>query len=249
MCSRPGLLFGPQRPSFVPSIAASSPSRRSPASRRSSSSASTAAARRDTGSSSPLPWRTRFALPRLEQQVDGDRGLVGEEPEQLHLLQAEEGLLRAVEHRQHPERALLVQQRSCHEATRHIAGVLGDVLREAGILSGRPRSRVAFGSPGPTRRSPSRRGSVFRGACPHPRRRPPRTRVLRSPRRGGGWTTPSHRRSTAQLRRLRRARHGTTPRIRPRLLRRPLEARTRQSCPTPYVRRGQIENALQLEGR
>ena len=205
MYSRPGLFCWPQRPS-----SSREHRRRAPAAGGVLPRGARPRVRRRLRRGA---IRLRFALasenevrlPRLEQQVDGDRGLVGEEPEQLHLLQAEEGLLRAVEHRQDPERALLVQKRSCHEATRHVARVLGDVLREAGILVRRPRSRAAFGSRGPTRRSPSRRGSVFRGACPHPRRRPPRTRVLRSPRRGGGWTTPSHRRSTAQPRRSRRA--------------------------------------------
>ena len=90
---------------------------RKPASRCSSSSASTAVARRATTSSSPPPSpRSRLRLARLEQEVDRDRGLVREQAEELHLLQAEERLLRAVEDREDAERALLVQQRSGHQA-------------------------------------------------------------------------------------------------------------------------------------
>src|SRR5437899_12034168 len=48
------------------------------------------------------------------QEVERNRGLVGEEPEQLHLLQGERRP--AVEHLQHPERALLVQERDGHES-------------------------------------------------------------------------------------------------------------------------------------
>ena len=56
-----------------------------------------------------------LGLAGLEQEVDRDRGLVREEAEELHLLQAEERLLRAVEHREDAERALLVEERRGHE--------------------------------------------------------------------------------------------------------------------------------------
>ena len=97
----------------------------------SSSSASTAAARRATTSSSPPPPpEERLGLPRLEEEVDRDRGLVREQAEQLHLLQAEERLLRTVEDREHAERPFVVQQRRGHEPFRDVAGALCDVARD-----------------------------------------------------------------------------------------------------------------------
>ena len=48
-------------------------------------------------------------LAGVEQQVDGDRGLVGEQSQEVHLLEAEVGALGPVEHFQHAQRALLVR--------------------------------------------------------------------------------------------------------------------------------------------
>src|SRR5574340_1391056 len=48
---------------------------------------------------------------RRTEQPERDRGLAGEQPEQLHLLEREARALRPVEHLQDAERELLVQQR------------------------------------------------------------------------------------------------------------------------------------------
>src|SRR5262249_23465918 len=73
-------------------------------------------------------------LTGLQQQVDGDCSLVREQAEELHLLQAEQSLLRPVEDGEDAERTLLVEERGRHEPLRHVARFLGDVAREARIV-------------------------------------------------------------------------------------------------------------------
>ena len=120
---------------YAPSVRASGSRSRRPASRCSSSSASTAAARRATTSSSPPPSpRSRSASRALSSRSTAIAAWLAKRPEELHLLEAEERLLGPVEHREHAERALLVQKRSGHEPLRDVARVLGDVVREARIV-------------------------------------------------------------------------------------------------------------------
>src|SRR5579884_1207482 len=68
------------------------------------------------------------------EQVERDRGLVREQPEQLHLLEREARVLRAVEHLQHAEHALVEQQRHRHQPLRHVACPLGHVAGVARVV-------------------------------------------------------------------------------------------------------------------
>ena len=74
-------------------------------------------------------------VPCLQEEVDGDRGLVREEAEELHLVQAEERALGPVEDLEHAERRLVVEERRRHQTARDVAGALRDVPGEAGILA------------------------------------------------------------------------------------------------------------------
>src|SRR4051794_30595872 len=81
----------------------------------------------------PLVEHRPGAPPALEQ-VERDRRLVGEQPEQLHLLEREPRALGPVEHLEHAEDALFVEQGHGHQALGHVAGRLGDVARVARIV-------------------------------------------------------------------------------------------------------------------
>ncbi len=76
----------------------------------------------------------RAGAPRPLQQVEPDRGLVREEREQIHLGERERLVVGPVEHLEHAERPLLDQQRDGHQPVRHVAGRLGGLPREAGVL-------------------------------------------------------------------------------------------------------------------
>ena len=89
---------------------------------------------RDDGQVAVLVTDDALRLPRLEEQVDGDRGLIREEPEELHLLEAEERLLGPVENREDAECSFLVEERRGHQPLRDVARALGDVAREARIV-------------------------------------------------------------------------------------------------------------------
>src|SRR5204863_5379165 len=53
--------------------------------------------------------------PRAQKQVERDRGLAREQPEQVHLRKRERLLARAVEHLEHAERAILDEERHRHQ--------------------------------------------------------------------------------------------------------------------------------------
>src|SRR5215218_4350652 len=77
--------------------------------------------------------RVVHAARRLEE-LERHSSLIGEQPEQVELDEAEGRALGPVKDRQHPERALFEHQRRGHDALRHIAGAARDVRREARIV-------------------------------------------------------------------------------------------------------------------
>src|SRR5207342_189421 len=92
-------------------------------------------------------------------QVDRDRRLIRKEAEELHLLEAEERPLRAIEDRQHPESTLLVQEWGGHQSLRDVAGVLGPARGEPGAVptapdpARGPRREHPAGDAGPRRKA------------------------------------------------------------------------------------------------
>jgi hypothetical protein len=66
------------------------------------------------------------------EEVDGDRGLVREATEKLHLVKGE-ALVRPIEHLEHAEGTLLVEERDGHDPARNVARRLGKLAREARI--------------------------------------------------------------------------------------------------------------------
>src|SRR3954452_18868085 len=77
--------------------------------------------------------RALYAPTRLDER-ERDRRLVGEQAEQVHLDEREAAALRAVEHRQHSEDALVVLERGGHDPLGDVARRAGDVAGEARIL-------------------------------------------------------------------------------------------------------------------
>ena len=76
-----------------------------------------------------------LGLSRAKQQIDGDRGLVREEPEQVHLLEREVRPLRAVQDLENPECPFVVEEGRRHQPARDVAGSLRDVTREPRVVS------------------------------------------------------------------------------------------------------------------
>src|SRR4051795_7920126 len=70
---------------------------------------------------------------RAPEQVEGYRSLIGEQAEELHLSEGETRVARAVEHLEHTECTLVVQERNCHQPFRNEPGALGGLAREARV--------------------------------------------------------------------------------------------------------------------
>ena len=70
---------------------------------------------------------------RGREQRHGNRSLRCEQPEQLHLLKRESGVRRPIEHLQHAEHALVVEERNGHHPVRHVPAPLCDVACEARV--------------------------------------------------------------------------------------------------------------------
>ena len=184
--------------------------------------------------------------PCAQQEVERDRGLVGEHSQQIHLPEAERRL--AVEHLQHPERALLVQDGNGHQPLRNVARPLGHVARVPRVaLDVLDHDRL------PGRQHPAGDPLAGRHAHPEqlrgpPRARPPRPPARPSPRRAARSRSPWRRRSPARPGRstggARRTRSPTRRRRPP-----PRPGSGRHSSPPPTLVGGQIEHVLELERR
>src|SRR5581483_10490346 len=68
------------------------------------------------------------------QERERDRGLVREETEEVHLRERERAVLRPVEHLEHAEGLLVVEERDRHQPARHVARRLGGLAREPRVL-------------------------------------------------------------------------------------------------------------------
>src|SRR5215204_4555849 len=68
------------------------------------------------------------------EQMERNRRLVPEEPEELHLLEREARAPGPVEYLEDAQHALLVQERHRHQTLGHVARRLGDVARMAGVV-------------------------------------------------------------------------------------------------------------------
>ena len=148
------------------------------------------------------------------QQVERDRRLAGEEPEQLDLLERRARPRGPVEHLQDAERPLLVEERDSHQPLRHVSRRLGRVLREARILADvLEHERLArHEHPARDARAGWKAGSDE--AVRAPPRRSPRRRARPSPRRGGRWRPPARGRSPWRPRRSSAGAPDGPPRIR-----------------------------------
>jgi hypothetical protein len=61
------------------------------------------------------------------EQIERDRRLIPEEPQELHLLEREPRLLRPVEDIEDADCLLLMDQRHGHQSLGHVAGLVGDL--------------------------------------------------------------------------------------------------------------------------
>ena len=91
-----------------------------------------------------------------------------EQAEQVHLRRARTGPLRPVEHLEHAERALVVEQRHRHQPLRDVARLLGDLAREARVASSVLDRRAAAAWRAPSRRCPVPAGSACRRSVSSP---------------------------------------------------------------------------------
>ena len=151
-----------------------------------------------------------------------------------------------VEHLEHAERPLLVQQRDGHQALGHVAGRSAAPRANRGSLL---TSSITSGwrlDEDPAGDAGARREAQTRRASPRPRRRPPRRQLVgllveeEDRRRLGAEDRPGRLDDRAQQRR------GASPPRRARPLRPPPAAPGRSSGHL-HVRRDQPEHGLQLE--
>ena len=218
----------------------------SPAARWSSSASSSRAAKRASAPSSPSPASAACARRAAPQQLERDRGLVREEPEQIHLRERERRALGAVEHLEHAEGGVLGEKRHCHEGTRHVARRLGGVAREARLLR-----QVLDDERLPRHEHPAGDACARREAAADERPRAFARDRLEHELVGLLVEEQDGRRLRVKdaARRLDRRLQERAERRRPRRGRRPQPLRAGRSCRAADVRRGLVQHALQLERR
>ena len=124
--------------------------------------------------------------------------------------------LRAVEHLEHAERLLVVEERRCHEPARHVAGPFRDVAREAGIRADilGTRAGVRVASTQPAIPLPAGKRMPRSSSSPSPTTASNTSSSASTSRSRIGGRPGAEDGARRRPRRSRRAARGTTPRSR-----------------------------------
>ena len=104
------------------------------------------AARSATSEACAIPGQSGPGLSRGHEQRQCDRRLGGEQAEQLHLPEREAGLRGPIEHLEHAEHALLVEERDGHDALRARSRSAPRCRGRSAGRPARPRARAASAS-------------------------------------------------------------------------------------------------------